>query len=157
MATKVKVGVLGASGYTGAELVRLLLRHPRVEIVLLTADRRAGHEMADVFPQFSPFNLPTLTSIERIDWKTADLDLAFCALPHGTTQTVIKDLLAKAPDTKVVDLSADFRLADTADYARWYGHDHHAADLQREAVYALVAVYLTMLSKARLATNPGHY
>src|SRR5438445_10190721 len=90
-----KVGVLGASGYTGAELIRLLIRHPRIEIVLLTADRRAGHEMGDVFPQFAPFDLPTLTAIERIDWKTASLDLAFCALPHGTTQTVIKDLLAK--------------------------------------------------------------
>src|SRR5258708_38002849 len=82
-----KVGVLGASGYTGAELVRLLIRHPRVELALLTADRRAGQEMRDVFPQFSPFTLPMLTSIERIDWKKASLDLAFCALPHGTTQT----------------------------------------------------------------------
>src|SRR5258707_14889368 len=96
MADKAKIGVLGASGYTGAELVRLLIRHPRVEIALLTADRRAGQEMRDVFPQFSPFTLPMLTSIERIDWKKASLDLAFCALPHGTTQTVIKDLLAKA-------------------------------------------------------------
>src|SRR5438128_8128992 len=102
-----KVGVLGASGYTGAELIRLLLRHPRIEIVLLTADRRAGQEMSEVFPQFSPFDLPRLAAIERIDWTKASLDLAFCALPHGTTQTVIKDLIAKAPKTKVVDLSAD--------------------------------------------------
>src|SRR5712671_1281786 len=152
-----KIGVLGASGYTGAELVRLLIRHPRVEIALLTADRRAGQEMRDVFPQFSPFTLPTLTSIERIDWKKASLDLAFCALPHGTTQTVIKDLLAKAPKTKVVDLSADFRRADTAAYARWYGHDHHAADLQREAVYGLVEVYRSRIAKARLVANPGCY
>src|ERR1700709_203233 len=89
--TKVaKVGVLGASGYTGAELVRLLIRHPGVEIALLTADRRAGQEMARVFPQFSHCALPTLTAIEATDWKVASLDLAFCALPHGTTQTVIK-------------------------------------------------------------------
>ena len=85
--------MLGASGYTGAELVRLLLRHPRVEIVLLTADRRAGKTMADVFPQFAPYELPMLTSIEDVDWKAAGLDLAFCALPHGTTQKVIADLL----------------------------------------------------------------
>ena len=110
MAKKAKIGVLGASGYTGAELVRLLLRHPRVEIVLLTADRRAGQAMRDVFPQFAPYDLPTLTSIDGVDWKKSGLDLAFCALPHGTTQKVIKDLLAKAPSTKVVDLSADFRL-----------------------------------------------
>src|SRR6476469_176595 len=125
MARKAKVAVLGASGYTGAELVRLLLRHPRVEIALLTADRRAGQDMRDVFPQFAPYDLPKLKSIEGLDWAGADLDLAFCALPHGTTQTVIKDLLAKARKTKVVDLSADFRLAPDA-YARWYGNEHHA-------------------------------
>src|SRR3954463_10642997 len=99
MATQAKIGVLGASGYTGAELVRLLLRHPRAEIVLLTADRRAGQEMRAVFPQFAPFNLPKLVAIESIDWKSAGIDLAFCALPHGTTQAVIKDLMAKTPKT----------------------------------------------------------
>jgi N-acetyl-gamma-glutamyl-phosphate reductase len=157
MATKVKIGVLGASGYTGAELVRLLLRHPNVEIALLTADRRAGQEMRQVFPQFSPYALPKLTSIDGVDWKGAGLDLAFCALPHGTTQKVIKDLLAKARKTKVVDLSADFRLADTAAYARWYGHEHHAPELQKEAVYGLVEVYRDRIKTARLVANPGCY
>ena len=105
--TKAKIGVLGASGYTGAELLRLLIPHPRVEIAVLTADRRAGKTMADVFPQFAPYALPVLTSIEGADWEAQKLDLAFCALPHGTTQTVIAALLAAAPSTKVVDLSAD--------------------------------------------------
>src|SRR5580704_7623452 len=132
MSAKAKIGVLGASGYTGAELVRLLIRHPQVEIVLLTADRRAGKAMADVFPQFSPYALPILTSVDGADWSALRLDLAFCALPHGTTQTVIADLLARAPGTKVVDLSADFRLADPAAYARWYGHGHGAPGLQKE-------------------------
>ena len=95
--------MLGASGYTGAELVRLLIRHPRAEIVLLTADRRAGKAMADVFPQFLPYPLPALSALDAADWQALGLDLAFCALPHGTTQTVIKDLLARAPGTKVVD------------------------------------------------------
>src|ERR1700676_3815649 len=126
MIDKARIGIFGASGYTGSECVRLLLRHPRVEIVLLTADRRAGQAMRDVFPQFSPFALPPLVSIESVDWATAGLDLVFGALPHGTTQTVIKDLLARAPGTKVVDLSADFRLADPAAYARWYAHEHLA-------------------------------
>ena len=98
--TKAKIGILGASGYTGAELVRLLLRHPRAEIALLTADRRAGKPMADVFPQFAPYVLPTLTAIEGADWQALALDLAFCALPHGTTQKVIADLIARAPATK---------------------------------------------------------
>ena len=114
MATKAKIGVLGASGYTGSELVRLLLRHPRAEIALLTADRRAGQEMRSVFPQFSPFELPTLVSIDEVDWKSAGLDLIFCALPHATTQKVISQIFAVKPDAKVVDLSADFRLRDTA-------------------------------------------
>jgi len=154
---KAKIGVLGASGYTGSELVRLLLRHPHVEIALLTADRRAGQEMRAVFPQFSPFKLPKLVAIESIDWKKAALDLAFCALPHATTQKVISDLLSKAPKTKVCDLSADFRLHDVAAYAKWYGHEHHAPKLQKEAVYGLVEMYRDKIKRARLVANPGCY
>jgi len=157
MATKAKIGVLGASGYTGSDLVRMLLRHPRAEIVLLTADRRAGQEMREVFPQFSPYNLPKLVAIDGLDWAALNLDLVFCALPHATTQKVLKDLLAKAPNTKVVDLSADFRLADAAAYAKWYGHEHHAPELQKEAVYGLVEVHRRDIKKARLVANPGCY
>jgi N-acetyl-gamma-glutamyl-phosphate reductase len=157
MATKAKIGVLGASGYTGSELVRMLLRHPRAEIVLLTAERSAGKAMRDVFPQFSPFDLPTLVAIEGLDWGKAGLDLAFCALPHATTQKALKDLLAQAPATKVVDLSADFRLHDTAAYAKWYGHEHHATELQKEAVYGLSEIHRRDIKKARLVANPGCY
>ncbi|RTL48610.1 MAG: N-acetyl-gamma-glutamyl-phosphate reductase [Bradyrhizobiaceae bacterium] len=157
MAEKKKIGILGASGYTGAELVRLLLRHPRVQIELLTADRRAGQAMGDVFPQFAPYDLPRLVTIESVDWATAGLDLVFCALPHATTQTVLKDVLTKAPATKVVDLSADFRLQDPAAYAKWYGHEHHALELQKEAVYGLVEMYRRDIRKARLVANPGCY
>jgi len=155
--TKAKIGVLGASGYTGAELVRLLLRHPRAEIALLTADRRAGQAMRQVFPQFSPFDLPVLQSIEDIDWVGAGLDLIFCALPHATTQKVIKQIFTVLPASKVVDLSADFRLADTAAYARWYGHEHHAPELQRQAIYGLVEVYREQIARAHLVANPGCY
>jgi N-acetyl-gamma-glutamyl-phosphate reductase len=157
MATKARIGVLGASGYTGAELVRLLISHPRVEIALLTADRRAGQAMRQVFPQFSPFDLPKLQSIEGLDWIGAGLDLIFCALPHATTQKVIKQVLAALPAIKVVDLSADFRLSDTAAYARWYGHEHHAPELQRQAVYGLVEVYREEIKRAHLVANPGCY
>jgi N-acetyl-gamma-glutamyl-phosphate reductase len=157
MADKTRIAVLGASGYTGAELLRLLIRHPGVEIVLLSADRRAGQHMGDVFPQFSPYALPQLVSLEGLDWTTAGLDLVFCALPHATTQKVIRELLAKAPKTRVVDLSADFRLADPAAYARWYGHEHHAPELQKEAVYGLTEVYRAAIARARLVANPGCY
>jgi N-acetyl-gamma-glutamyl-phosphate reductase len=157
MAHKAKVGILGASGYTGSECVRLLLRHPGVEIALLTADRRAGQAMRDVFPQFSPFDLPKLVSIEQVDWATCGLDLVFAALPHATTQKVIKDLFAKSRSLRVVDLSADFRLADTAAYAHWYGHEHLAPELQKQAVYGLTEVHRERIRQARLVANPGCY
>lgn len=157
MSTKKKIGILGASGYTGAELVRLLLRHPRVEIAVLTADRRAGQMMGDVFPQFAPYDLPRLVTIDEVDWANAGLDLVFCALPHATTQKVLKDVFAKASDIKIVDLSADFRLEDPAAYAKWYGHEHHALELQKEAVYGLAEIYRRDIKKARLVANPGCY
>ncbi|MBX9775120.1 MAG: N-acetyl-gamma-glutamyl-phosphate reductase [Xanthobacteraceae bacterium] len=155
--TKAKIGVLGASGYTGSELVRLLLRHPNAELALLTADRRAGQEMAAVFPQFAPCVLPRLVSIDSIDWVGAGLDMIFCALPHATTQKVIKQVFAAVPEAKVVDLSADFRLADIASYARWYGHEHHAPELQRQAIYGLVEIYRDEIKRAHLVANPGCY
>ena len=154
---KAKIGILGASGYTGAELVRLLIAHPRAEIVLLTADRRAGQAMAAVFPQFAPYTLPTLTALASVDWPALGLDLIFCALPHGTTQKVIKDLFARVPQIKIVDLSADFRLADPAAYARWYGHEHAATELQKQAVYGLTEIYRPQIKPARLVANPGCY
>src|SRR5438876_5102490 len=155
--TRARVGVLGASGYTGAELLRLLIHHQGVEIALLTAERRAGQHMRQVFPQFSPYSLPKLLAIDSVDWKKAALDLAFCALPHATTQRVIEALLASAPRTKVIDLSADFRLADSAAYARWYGHEHHAPELQKEAVYGLTEIHRSSIKSARLVANPGCY
>jgi N-acetyl-gamma-glutamyl-phosphate reductase len=157
MARKAQIGVLGASGYTGAELLRLLVSHPRVEITLLSADRKAGQEIGAVFPQLAHRALPKLVAIDDVDWAGAGLDLAFCGLPHATTQKVIQKLLAAAPRTKVADLSADFRLADPAAYARWYGHEHFAPELQREAVYGLVEIYRREIRKARLVAIPGCY
>jgi N-acetyl-gamma-glutamyl-phosphate reductase len=154
---KARIAVLGASGYTGAELVRLLLPHPRVEIALLTADRRAGQEMRRVFPQFSPYALPKLVSLDEVDWRAAGLDLIFCALPHATTQKVVKQLFADIPAVRIVDISADFRLSDPAAYARWYGHEHYAPELQKHAVYGLTEIYRSEITSARLVANPGCY
>lgn len=152
-AGKARIAVLGASGYTGSELVRLLLRHPRVELTALTADRKAGQSMAEVFPQFAPFPLPRLTTIDAVDFSA--IDLVFCALPHATTQEVIKKVFATAPGVKVVDLSADFRLSDPGMYETWYGHPHAALELQKEAVFGLVELYREDIRKARLVANPG--
>jgi N-acetyl-gamma-glutamyl-phosphate reductase len=147
-----RIGILGASGYTGAELVRILARHPQVEIRLLTADRQAGKPLADVFPHLGHLSLPNLVKIADADWTA--IDLAFCALPHGTTQEVIANL---PRHLKVVDLSADFRLADVAAYAQWYGHEHRAPHLQTEAVYGLTEIKRTEIMAARLVANPGCY
>jgi N-acetyl-gamma-glutamyl-phosphate reductase len=149
---KIKVGILGASGYTGSELVRLLVRHPKVEIALLTADRHAGKPMGDVFPHLARLVLPDLVSIEDANW--AELDFVFCALPHATTQKVIAGL---PEGLKVCDLSADFRLRDVATYAEWYGGEHQAPELQKEAVYGLTEAYRGDIADARLVANPGCY
>ncbi|MFD1331646.1 N-acetyl-gamma-glutamyl-phosphate reductase [Methylopila musalis] len=153
MTAPLNVAILGASGYTGSELVRLLLRHPRVTLRALTADRKAGQSMADVFPQFYGVDLPKLVTIAEVDLDA--IDLVFCALPHGTTQTVIADLFARKPELKVVDLSADFRLQDPAAYAEWYGHPHQALKLQEEAVFGLVELNREAIRSARLVANPG--
>ena len=151
-ANAVRTAILGASGYTGAELVRILLHHPSVEIGTLTAERHAGKPYEAVFPQFGGRGLPELIRIEDADWSAHDL--VFCCLPHGTTQEVI----AALPQTlKVVDLSADFRLADLATYAEWYGHEHRAPALQDEAVYGLTELAREAVRGARLVANPGCY
>ena len=149
---KIKVGILGASGYTGSELVRLLVRPPGAEITLLTADRHAGKPMGDVFPHLARLPLPDLVSIEDADWSK--LDFVFCALPHATTQKVIAGLPGSL---KICDLSADFRLRDTATYAKWYGGEHQAPELQKEAVYGLTEAYRGDVAGARLVANPGCY
>jgi N-acetyl-gamma-glutamyl-phosphate reductase len=151
--TRARIAIFGASGYTGAELVRLLVRHPKVEIKALTADRHAGEPIAKTFPQFSGLELPKLVKIEEVD--VSGLDLVFCALPHGTTQPIVKGLFEKAPKLKVVDLSAGFRIHDALAYERWYGHAHTAPELQAEAVYGLTEIYRDEIKKARLVAVPG--
>jgi N-acetyl-gamma-glutamyl-phosphate reductase len=147
-----RIGILGASGYTGAELLRLLRYHPQVEISALTADRQAGKPIGAVFSHLAGENLPDLVTIGEVDWS--DIDIAFCGLPHGTTQEVIAGL---PKHLKVVDLSADFRLADIATYAEWYGHEHRAPDVQREAVYGLTEIERERIRQARLVAVPGCY
>ncbi len=149
---RLRIGILGASGYTGAELLRLLVRHPGVELRLLTADRQAGKPIAEIFPHLGGLGLPIPVKIEDADWSA--VDLVFCCLPHGTTQEVIAGLPARL---KVVDLSADFRLSDLASYAQWYGHEHRAPDLQKEAIYGLTELARAAIATARLVANPGCY
>ncbi len=145
-----RIAVLGASGYTGAELVRLIATHPTMEIVGLSGERKAGMEMGEVFPHLAPMGLPRLQRIE--DMALDRVDLVFCALPHATSQAVVKALPGKL---RVVDLSADFRLRDPAEYAKWYGQPHAAPELQAEAVYGLTEFYRNDIEAARLVAGTG--
>ncbi|MFV1440584.1 MULTISPECIES: N-acetyl-gamma-glutamyl-phosphate reductase [unclassified Phaeobacter] len=145
-----KVAILGASGYTGAELVRLIDQHPTIEIAALSADRKAGMTMAEVFPHLRHMDLPVLCKIDEIDF--AGIDLCFCALPHKTSQDVIAAL---PQDLKIVDLSADFRLRDPAEYEKWYGNPHAAPAQQKEAVYGLTEFYREEIRSARLVAGTG--
>ena len=144
------IAILGASGYTGAELIRLLATHPTMKITALAADRKAGMTMAEVFPHLGYLDLPVLRRIEEIDFS--EIDLAFCGLPHATSQEIIRDL---PRDLKIVDLSADFRLRDPAAYEKWYGKPHAAAEMQKEAVYGLTEVYRDQIRGARLVACTG--
>ena len=149
---KLRVSVLGASGYTGAELLRLLAGHGGIEVVALTAERRAGAPLGEVHPHLAHLGLPDLVALDDVDWH--GVDAVFCCLPHGTVQATIRDL---PRHLKIVDLSADFRLADPQAYGRWYGHEHLAPALQDEAVYGLTEIRRGEVSAARLVANPGCY
>lgn len=144
------VAILGASGYTGAELVRLIATHPSLHIVGLSGNAKAGMAMADVFPHLRHLDLPVLTTIEEMDLSA--VDLVFCALPHATSQAVISKL---PKSLKIVDLSADFRLCDPADYEKWYGKGHAATEMQAEAVYGLTEFYRDQIKTARLVAGTG--
>jgi len=148
----IRAAVLGASGYTGADLIRLAARHPNIEIAALIAKAHAGQPLAKVYPHFASLDLPALVTSDEVDWDT--IDVAFCGLPHGTAHTEI----AKLPDRiKVVDMSADFRLRDLGTYAQWYGGEHGAPELADGAVYGLTEHYRDAIAGARLVACPGCY
>ena len=142
--------ILGASGYTGAELVRILSNHEEFNIVGLSADRKVGLEFQSVFPHLRHIELPRLQYIEEFDFKS--VDIVFCALPHSTTQNVLKKLPSSV---RIVDLSADFRFRDPKIYEEWYGVPHLAKNLQKDAVYGLTEFYRKEIKDARLVACTG--
>lgn len=148
---QIHIAILGASGYTGAELLRLLVNHPLANIVAVTGDSQAGKPIGEVYPHLSGYDL-TLVKHDSLDFSA--IDVVFCCLPHGTTQPII----AALPESvRIVDLSADFRLFDGEAYAQWYGHAHQAMALQKQAVYGLTEHAREAVKSARLVANPGCY
>jgi N-acetyl-gamma-glutamyl-phosphate reductase len=146
------VAILGASGYTGAELIRLLLLHPYVEIKILAAHSQAGQNIAQIFPHLSNANLPEVVHIDDVNYD--NIDLVFCCLPHAASQKIISNL----PDhVRIIDLSADFRLRDVGIYEQYYHSKHLAPELQQTAIYGLSEHYRNQIKNARLIANPGCY
>jgi N-acetyl-gamma-glutamyl-phosphate reductase len=152
----IKAAILGASGYTGADMLRLARGHDNIEIVALSGERKAGQSVADVLPNFA-FNtdLPKLVTADAIDYSA--LDVVFGCLPHATSQALIKTILAGKSPPRIIDLSADFRLRDAATYAAWYGGPHVAMDLQSSAVYGLTEFARAQLPNAKIVACPGCY
>ena len=152
MEGKIRIGIFGGSGYGGAELLRILLFHPRAEVVFVTANEHAGKRVADVHRNL--FGLTDLSFVAAPEdfAGLGDLDCVFLALPHGQALEVAPRL---PPGVRVVDLSGDFRLSSAEEFREHYGREHTAMGLQREFVYGLTEVNREEIKRARLVSNPG--
>lgn len=155
--TKKQVAIIGASGYTGAELIRILLNHPHVEIAALIANSNAGQKIEQLYRHLEPYGLPALKKLEEIDFSK--IDIVFGCLPHTTSQETFSKLLSDGKNShlKIFDLSADFRLENPADYQKWYDHEHIAKELQPQAVYGLSEIHRDKIKKSNLIACPGCY
>ena len=149
----IRVGIVGGTGYTGVELLRLLALHPKVEIVAITSRSEAGVAVADLFPSLR--HRVDLRFTEPDVGRLAECDAVFFATPNGTAMTMAPALLAAG--ARVIDLAADFRLRDAAEWEDWYGMPHACPDLLAEAVYGLPELNRDRIGQARLIANPGCY
>ena len=151
---KLSVGICGASGYTGIELLRILALHPYAEVTAITSEKSAGKKARDVFPFLSSYEDLTFQPMER-EKLLGKADLFFLALPHGASQEAVDYFFRKGK--KVIDLSADYRLADQKTYAAWYGLPHNYPSTLKKAVYGLPEIYRKKIRNAALVANPGCY
>ena len=149
----IRVGIVGGTGYTGAELLRLLARHPRVTLAAITSRGEAGLAVADLFPHLR--GRVDLAFTEPDLGRLGECDLVFCATPNGTAMKMAPELLARG--VKLIDLAADFRLKDPRVWEHWYDMPHACPDLLDEAVYGLPEMHREAIRGARLIANPGCY
>lgn len=151
---KIKIGILGATGYTGAELLRLLVNHGGVEICWLTSEKFTGQKISDVFPHLNGFLDIECESVRKLN-EVPKADLVFSCLPHGTSMFFVNKILGTG--SRVIDFSSDFRFSDKATYERWFGSKHKYSKYLKEAVYGLPELHETEIVNARLVANPGCY
>ncbi|RMH20605.1 MAG: N-acetyl-gamma-glutamyl-phosphate reductase [Gammaproteobacteria bacterium] len=150
---EIKAGIVGGSGYTGVELLRLLLQHPQVTVTALTSRSEAGRPVVELFPSLR--QQLDLTYVSPNDTALTDCDVIFFATPNGVAMNMAPALLEKG--IKIIDLAADFRLKDVRQWERWYKQPHACPELLNEAVYGLPEVNRKAISQARLVANPGCY
>ena len=146
--SKTRVGIINVTGYAGLELARLVFQHPEVELTSVTGRSAAGQQLGVVFPHLSSLDL-------TIEAELGEVDFVFSAMPHKESAKEIIPLVSSG--IKVVDISADFRLNDAAEYPLWYGFTHPAPQLLEQAVYGLPELYRTQVASAQLVANPGCY
>lgn len=151
---QIAVGIAGATGYTGAELLRLLSDHPNAHAAVVTSTKSAGKRVADELPQFA--GSPSLTFAKTAPEAFESCEAVISCLPHGASAGLVAEVHARYPEIKIVDLSADFRL-DEAGYRKWYGHAHAAPELLASAAYGLPELNRAAIERAWLVANPGCY
>jgi N-acetyl-gamma-glutamyl-phosphate reductase, common form len=151
--TRIKAGIVGGTGYTGVELLRLLSQHPHVELAAITSRKEHGMPVADMFPSLR--GRVSLAFSSPDEAPLAGCDVVFFATPHGVAMSQARELLAAG--TRIIDLAADFRLKDTAVFEKWYKIPHTCPDILAEAVYGLVELDRAGIARARVIANPGCY
>jgi len=154
---KIRVAIIGASGYTGIELIRLLNNHPHVQISQLIGNNTADSQLDELYNHLYNFNLPKLKKLEQVNF--AEIDVVFGCLPHTVSQAIFKKILSDQNNQhlKIIDLSADFRFENPLDYTRWYGHEHLASEIQQKAIYGLSEINRDKIRKAQIIACPGCY